>query len=553
MLIPEAPPRLPKWEEPITLTDYERSVLRRLAVTMARRRLESVSLYDPLPAAKNFHSSKAPERLLRGSNRAGKTLTAAEEVAVAVTARDPYKKYPENDGRAFLIGKDGKHLGQVMYRKLFRAGAFWIIKNNDTGLFETFKPWLPEHQAAAKHKKLAPPLIPSRYVKEVAWENKKEQTPNVVRLTNGWELSFFSSLAKPPQGSDLDLVWFDEEIVDPEWYVEMSARLLDRNGKFIWSATPQAGSEQLYDLHQEAETQRNEKSPRIEESFLKLFDNPYIDEEAKKQFAAKLTDEDDYRVRIGGEFAIISFRIYTEFDINVHGVDPFPVPDHWSRFMVVDPGRQVCGALFLTVPPPGSKDSRHIYLYDELYIRNCSAGVFGRKAKEKTSGHEFWAFLIDSREGRKAQTGSGVTVETAYSEALKANGVQSRSTGNGFIWGSDDILGGIEAVRKLLQIGPDGDTTLKIFRHKLPNFLWEIDRYKWSRINNMVVDKPANRNDHLMDALRYAAVYGPTWHRPLHRNRESWAHKRIQEKKRHARRNSAMAGSGVSLGPSGGQ
>lgn len=547
-------PLYPEIRKAESMTDYDREIFRKVASALARRRLEALSLYVALPHAKAFHADHAPERLVRGSNRAGKTLIAAVEVAFALMGTDPYNKYPKKDGRAFLIGKNGKHLGQVMYRKLFRAGAFQIIKNNHTGLFEVYQPWRKEHLDNKKHTKLAPPLIPARYVASVSWENKKEQIPNMVTMANGWEASFFSSLASHQQGSDIDLAWFDEEIMDTEWYKECSRGLMDRGGVFIWSATPQAGCEQLFDLHQQAEEQRSWETPNITEYFLSIRDNPYISEKDKQLFASKLTDEDDYNVRIKGEFAIVSFRVYPEFDMHIHGCDPFHVPDYWTRYLVVDPGRQVCACLFAAVPPPGSEHEGHIFLYDQLYMRKCSAKIFADEVFHKSRGQSFHAFIIDANEGRKAQTGSGITIEYAYSEALAKREISSYTTGNGFVWGSDDLGGGLEAIRKLLSISRKGKPILQVMRGKCTDLEYELERYRYSRklttAGYMLTDTPEKKNDHLIDCLRYLSVYEPEWY-PARKKKSAasgWARKQLNLKKQRAMRKGPMDDS-ISLGP----
>lgn len=536
------------------LTDSDKQQFRKVVSSLVRKRLESLSLYQPLSHAVAFHASKAPERVPRGSNQSGKTNCAAVEVARAVLGRDPYNKYPKENGRAFLVGKNGKHLGQVMYRKLFRRGAFDIIKNNKTGLFEVYQPWRPEHLANKKLAKWAPPLIPASYIAEggISWEKRGEQIPSLVRMKNGWEISFFTALGECQQGSDIDLAWMDEEIPNPEWYVELSARLIRRGGKFIWSATPQAGSEQLFDLHKAAEEQKSWEKPITEEYFFSLRDNPYISKKDKDLFATKLQNEEDYRVRVLGEFAIVSFRVFPEFDSYIHGCDPFHVPNNWTRYMVVDPGRQVCAVLFAAVPPPSEERAGHVYLYDQLYIKRCSAMKFATGVMHKSRDQQFYAYIIDAHEGRKAQTGSGITIETAYSEALAKEKLSSQTTGNGFVWGSDDREGGVEAIRKMLEISNKGKPVLQVMREKLTDLEWELERYRYARKRTangyILTDVPEKKNDHLIDCLRYLAVYEPDWHAPLKPKRpESWPRKQMRLKKEKALAGSA--GNTISLGP----
>src|SRR5258707_330098 len=47
--------------------------LRALAVELATRKMEGLALYEPLPVQAKFHQSAVRVRILRGSNRSGKT------------------------------------------------------------------------------------------------------------------------------------------------------------------------------------------------------------------------------------------------------------------------------------------------------------------------------------------------------------------------------------------------------------------------------------------------------------------------------------------------
>src|SRR5947209_15906906 len=59
---------------PQELGNRERQHLRSLVIEKARRSIESLRLYEPLPLLEKFHASTAKMRIIRGSNRAGKTL-----------------------------------------------------------------------------------------------------------------------------------------------------------------------------------------------------------------------------------------------------------------------------------------------------------------------------------------------------------------------------------------------------------------------------------------------------------------------------------------------
>lgn len=533
-------------------TDYTASArahrLRELVVERRRRRMDALKIYEPLTEQKKFHCSRARIRLLRGSNRGGKTLPAAVEVARAVRGLDPLGRYPLKDGRCFCVGKDSKHIGQVMWRKLFHPSALKIIRDLESREFRAFRPWEDEDAARATEAIFAPPLLPPRIVKSIGWENKKEGIPNVVTLVNGWELCFYSSLGKPPNGVDINLFWMDEEIVDEDWFPEMSARILDHMGYGIWSATPQAGTDQLFDLHERAEELYGSESPDVEEFVILLHNNPHISDDAKKAFASTLK-ADDHAVRIGGQFAMLSYRIYPEFSVHTHVVPWFSVPRHWTRYMVVDPGRTICAVLFAAIPPPEETIwGGHVILYDELYIPDCTADIFGKRVAEKVGQDHFYAFLIDMHGGFRNEMGVGLTVAQQYQDALRRYRVSSEITSSGFLPASDDVDAGIEAVRDLLRSHNSGRPKLLILGDRMESFIKEIKRYHHKKVGGKVVDKPDQRGEcHLMDCSRYLAMYRPKFHRPKKRDKpKSSLVKYIEGKKKRS-----SEGDLVLLGPGG--
>ena len=502
---------------------------RKAAIRLARLRMESLRLYEPMAHIQPFHECMAPERILRGSNQAGKTLGAAVEFARGVTGQDPEGKYPLKDGVAIVVGKDGKHNAETIFRKICRPGAFQIIKDLDTGSWRSWRPWLPEDFARRKEIRPAPPLIPARLIKEISWESLKEKQPAKMMLVNGWEVRFYSSLGSPPQGMLADIAWFDEEIVNPEWYPEVSARLIAKGGRFVWSATAQLGGAQLYDLCLVADELRGTPSPRVVEFFAHIEKNRYFTDEQRELFFSKLTEE-QRRIRVEGEFAFTALRVYPEFDLRRHGVDPFPIPGDWTRYMVVDPGRQVCAVLFIAVPPPKDND-HHVYLYDELYIRSCNAAMFADKVREKTQGFDFQAFIIDYRGSRVRLLDSGSTVEQQYSKALKERGVESISTGSSFTWASDEVEAGIEKFRSWLNPTSDKDARLRVFRGRLPNLEYEAQRYHYQRSPKTgLTDKPNQQHNHLMDCCRYIAMYDPRWVKPRRRPKKYDPYAIVQSK-----------------------
>lgn len=569
---PELPPAPP---DPGRLTRLEEEELRGVLMEIALREGESLRLFRAMPEQERFFASGASERIVRGGNRGGKTLVAAVEVARAVTGQDPHDKYRKADGVAILVGKDLRHCARVMYKKLFKSEAgnpFKAIRDLETGEWRAYDPSNPDDlRRELSDARPAPPLIPRRFYdeKKISWEDKKEQVPKCIKLKNGWELHFFSSLSAPPQGWNVDIVWFDEEIDCPLWYPEMSARLLDnrqvdqatgkvRGGKFLWSATPQAGTQQLYDLCARAAEQRDDPNRITEEFYLNLLDNTFMSAHAKDEFIRKNAgNEEEYRVRVLGDFALLGMRVYPEFaPKGVHGVPAFAVPGDWTRYCAIDPGRQVCAVLFVAVAPPGkdfivegADGERHNLrgrkvIYDELYLKRCDARMLAEALHAKIGQTPIEAWYIDHHAGRATEIASGKTPEQQYSAAFRRLGLACERTKHGFTWGSDNVKAGIEAVRNGLQI-VDGRSEWVVMREKCPNFIWEADRYSYKKAHNGVVtDEVVKFNDHLMDTWRYLAMARLQYVKPKPRkHRAGYTNAILKAKREKARKASGWGGS----------
>lgn len=455
------------------------------------------------------------------SHNSGKTTSAAIEVARAVTNQDPHGKYPKQ-GDVFVVGKDWQHMGDVIYKMLFLPGAFKIIFDLTTRRWRAYRPFDPNDLARRHEARESPPLVPKRLVESVAWYQKKTRIPRKVTLTTGWTLHFWSGEGTPPQGSRVDIAWLDEEIRNRGWVPEMSARLADRDGKMIWSATPQNGTDQFFDLSQQAEVERGSPTAVVEEFLPSLLDNPHISQKAKEQLAQSYTDEAERLVRIHGEFSLSAKKIYPEFNRNAHGLAwEGEIPDTWTRYAVVDPGYQVCGVLFAACPDPADQlpVPFDVLLYDELYLTACSAAKFGEAFQRKTEGQRFEAFVIDMHGARVHDVGSGKSVLDQYVAELAKRNIRSARTGSGFAPGNDDLKGGIEKVRSYLAVGNAGRPRLRVLSDRteygllvprLSNFDYEILRYRYKKAGDLVTDEPDERGRvHLMACVRYLCQYGP--------------------------------------------
>lgn len=514
-----------------------------------RRRMESLRLYEPMPEQKRFHESMASERLLRGGNRAGKSIGGFMEDARVALGEDPHGKYPSDRPlRLWLICYDEGQIGRTAHRLLFLPGAFNIIPDEETGRWRVYRPWDSKDAARREHCRPAPPLIPPRFAPpdSFAWKDKGRRIFNVCRLKfppghpmQGTEIHAFPSGGEPPSGDPVDHIHIDEDLKYARHVAEYQSRLSDTKGRLIWTARPHMANNALINMSKRAEEQQELARPDVEEFVLTFSGNPFQDPDEKRK-RLESWSRDERAARDQGEF-IDTVLMYPEFNVEVHGIPRSHEPDKLdrmithgqvparsTRYMIVDPGRVVTAVLFLFVPPPHFGD--YVVAYDELYLFKCNARRFAEAAATKVGGHSFYAFIIDDHGSRCHETGSGLTVRQQYSDELRQRNIRSQITGHGFIRGSDDILSRAMEFSRWLTVRPDGTTRFRMFTDKLPHFRDEILAYRKRITADEAQDKPIAVRNHLSNCAEYAAAYSPKYHPPLeHVGENSAVYREFQE------------------------
>lgn len=549
---PPQPPVIPMIPE---MTQHQSEQLRAIQGELKERKLEALNLYSPTAQQEEIHRCRASEVLVIGGNRSGKSLCTFVEDARAVCGKDPYGKYPEKDGTLVIVGKDYKHIGLTVYPMLFREGAFKIIRDLETGKWRTFDP--SKDADRFSEARPAPPLIPRRLVNKVSWVLKSAQYIQSCTLHTGWTIYFFSSEGEPVQGFSTNRVHIDEDLNNENWVPEMLARIVDRRGSLCWSAMPHSTNNALLGMKERAEEQEallGEKST-IRAFKLRFLDNPFLDSVEKQKTIARwaAVGPDTLRQRAEGDFIVDSVQMYPSFDMAVHGfprdtLEHGQIPSDWCRYAVIDPGHTVTAVLFAAVPPT----EEFVLLYDQLYLRQCNASIFGEKFAEKVRDHHFHAFLIDAHGGRIRDIGSGRTPSEQYTEQLVRRNIRSEITGSSFLAGCDDVAARAEATRVALHIRPSGSPLFRVMTNAVPDLEREIKRYR-KRVNYVagvpvVTDVPNTRGEcHLVQCMEYLAAYRPRHHRPPVRvEAEPWWVKMIARRKKALGQDS---GNFVNLGP----
>lgn len=604
-MLPEDLEEMPPDPRP-RLSAHDRSQFRELVREVKDRQLEALKLYEPLPFQEAFHACVSKEAIIQKANQAGGSLANFAEVARAVTGQDPYKKYPKT-GVAVCLGYGEGHVGRVIHRYLFRWGAFRIIRDRVTQQWRTYRPWDPAVEFHGKYgdsdreseSRPSPPLIPKRFIDgKIAWSKKSENVFTYVKFTTGWELYAFNSRgeASMAQGFQVDLYDIDEDVATAGWYEEAIGRTSIRRGKIRWAALPHAKTDDIVQMITRADNEVGQENPTTVCIRATMYDNPYYPEESKRhnEKTWKALGDDVYRKRALGELTLDSFRMYPTFSKDVHSAVRHITPieqahedegrisrslvqiaitankgmplDDWCRYMVFDPGFTVGAVLFAAVPPP-SRFGNFKVIYDECYISNCTAKLWGNAIEQKAANRHFQDFIIDAHGGRLRELGSGILPRRQYEKELEQRKIECEVRGPRFMNGSDDIEGRELALRGWLNVRAssnpleNGFPTLLIVVENCPNTCREMIGFRklTTKIGGReVVTDKGNRkaNVHTAECLEYFAAHGLPYVKPPMKvaPQLSMAEEIRIGRARRARQRSARFGASafrINLGPQG--
>lgn len=180
-------------------------------------------------------------------------------------------------------------------------------------------------------------------------------------------------------------------------------------------------------------------------------------------------------------------------DLHKHYVEPFDIPDHWKRLAGYDPGIGDPTAVVLAAVDPRSST---IYVYDEYYVRDQTISYHGKHLKPKIEKYHWLKPIASDPSVNKRSQETGITYKAYFKQVT---GITLNPVNN-------DLLFGIDKVRDYIYQGK-----IKFFNN-LQNFRNEASNYAFpnplEREKNVNV-KPIDKDNHLMDALRYMIMSLP--------------------------------------------
>lgn len=231
-----------------------------------------------------------------------------------------------------------------------------------------------------------------------------------------------------------------------------------------------------------------EKNPDLAAFLSSSRDNPYLPAGFVQSVINSLTPE-QVRLYIDCIIEYAEGAVYP--DILSKTVEPFKIPDHWERFVAHDPGINDPAAILLGARDPATGI---LYFYKEYYKRNQVLAQVGPSFKDMLVGIPQGCLhmpLIDPSADKRSKT-TGRT----YKQQLQLEyGIVTKCAIN-------NIEDGIQRVKNMMYDG------MILFFNDLKETLREGCEYRYPTVeernkNKNLGDKPIDKNNHLMDCLRY--------------------------------------------------
>lgn len=472
---------------------------RRDQVLGALRELDLIQAQNPLashfPHLKQviFYRFGTPVKVFLGGNQSGKTTAGLANDLIQALDRDmlpehlrPYKQF-EPPFLCRIMAPSMPVLETVLYTKLLE-------------------------------------MLPQAAIAGGSWGAGYDRQTRVLHFNNGSKF-FFNTYEQETSklgGASLDRVHYDEE-PPLEHRVEGRIRVMARRGDEVFTMTPTEGLTWAYDqLWKEVETNQVAESVYISKEIgvvtVDMDDNPALADEAK-DLALQGLSKEQRQARKEGRFVALHGRIYEEFRRERHLIpemDPGDLPEHKNVVVGIDPGiRNQAAVVWLYL-----SEGEEMVVFDEGYYEGYTAG---RVAQEIHRRNAYWRitpiyYVIDPAARNKEHI-TGRSVQMEYAD----HGIVA-------IAGQNSVPAGINRVKERLE------------REKLhiadncSNLLDELEKYRWRSPPRSGEDgkvAPVKKDDHLLDALRYAVMsrpYLPTLDDEAHESELARAMREDQER-----------------------
>jgi len=226
-----------------------------------------------------------------------------------------------------------------------------------------------------------------------------------------------------------------------------------------------------------------------------LFDNPYLAEGGDYEAMLLSLPEHQKKQLLDGNWDVNEGAAFPEFNRKIHVVDPFKIPQSWSRFRACDYGYgSHTGVLWLAVSP-----SDQLIVYRELYCSKVTATDLADMIldAEQEDGTIRYGVLDSSLWHKRGDTGPSLA------EQMNMKGCRWRPSDRS----RGSRVAGKNELHRRLQVDEFTDEPRLVFMSTCTNTISQLPAIPLDKNNSEDVDTKSE--DHLYDALRYGIMTRP--------------------------------------------
>lgn len=230
----------------------------------------------------------------------------------------------------------------------------------------------------------------------------------------------------------------------------------------------------------------------------RLMDNPYLAQDGRYEQMLKALPPTQRKQLLEGDWDVAEGAAFTEFDRNLHIVEPFEIPIHWERIKGIDYGYASESACVWGAVDPSDST---LIIYRELYRKGMLATELATTLMQMEA---YDPLSVPGVLDTACWSRTGMTGPTVGETLVKAGHKLRRADKN-------RVAGKVQ-IHEYLKTQMSGRPRLQIF-NSCPNLIRELQSIPLDKNNPEDVDTHAS--DHAYDALRYLIMSRPRINDPI--------------------------------------
>ena len=227
----------------------------------------------------------------------------------------------------------------------------------------------------------------------------------------------------------------------------------------------------------------------------RLKDNPYLAKQGDYEAMLLSLTEQQPRQLLEGDWEIKEGAAFTEFDRNIHVVEPFKIPSNWVKFRACDYGYGSYSAVVWFAVAPDEQ----LVVYRELYVSKVLATDLADMVLnlEVEDGNIKYGVLDSSLWHKRGDTGPSLA------EQMISKGCRWRPSDRS----KGSRVAGKNEIHRRLQIDEFTEKPRLVFFNNCTEIISQLPAIPLDKKNPEDID--THSEDHLYDALRYGIMSRP--------------------------------------------